>query len=139
MDSSALFLGIIPLVVFVIIDTFFGIKKAAFFTIVFAIIEALFTVIIFKTLDFVTIFTLITIIIFAYFSYYLKNSIFIKLQPVILSAFFGVALIISYSVSRPILHEFAMKYSSLFSNLKGEVTFFWHCQLELKITLTLCP
>jgi len=65
----------------------------------------------------------VTILLFAGLSYYFRNEIYIKFQPVILSIIFGLSLIISYFFSKPLLYEFSLKYRSFFSENQQQVLF----------------
>ena len=113
MNSNFFLLGIIPLLLFVIIDSFFGVKKAAAMTILAGVGEVLYSLYYFGELDQLSIITIVTIVLFGGFSFYLNRGIFIKLQPVVMSFIFGGALIYSYMIDAPLLLEFATKYSHL--------------------------
>ena len=106
-------MGIIPLILFVIIDSFFGVKKAALATIFMGALEVIYSIYYFGEIDQLSVITLITIFLFSGFSFYFNRGIFIKLQPVIMSAFFSLSLIYSYLVEKPLLLDFALKYSHL--------------------------
>jgi intracellular septation protein A len=113
MDNSySLLFGVLPLLVFVIIDSFSSLKWALISASIFAVIEALATYIIFDELDIITFFSCSLVVIFAAISYFKKTDLFFKLQPVILGSILGMALIISYLIERPLLYEMLVKYQS---------------------------
>jgi intracellular septation protein A len=74
----------------------------------------LFSIYYFGEIDSVTIFCFITVVLFAFFSLKKNNSIFIKMQPVLLSAVIGIFLVVSYFIERPLLLIIADKYQSFF-------------------------
>lgn len=113
MNSNFFLLGIIPLLLFVIIDSFFGVKKAALMTMLAGIGEVVYSLYYFGEIDQFSIITIVTIVLFSGFSFFLNRGIFIKLQPVVMSFIFGGALIYSYLIDAPLLLEFATKYSHL--------------------------
>jgi intracellular septation protein A len=114
MNYSAVLIGIVPLLVFVIVDAFAGLKTALISTVVMALFEALFSLYYFKSIDSVTIFSLITVVIFCFISFKKKSALFIKLQPVFLSLIIGVVLIVSYLLNEPLMLKLATKYKDLY-------------------------
>ena len=85
MESSGILLGLIPLIAFVIVDSFAGIKTTLIVTSLMAILEFAFSLFFFKELDSITIFSLLSMLLLSFFSYQKKDSIFLKFQPVIFS------------------------------------------------------
>jgi len=114
MNSSVLLIGILPLFIFVLVDTFAGLKVALISTVAMAILEGVFSLFYFKEIDSVTIFSLITVVIFCYISFRKKDPLFIKLQPAILSLLMALVLIISFSINEPLLLNLATKYKELY-------------------------
>jgi len=114
MNSSALLIGILPLFIFVLVDTFAGLKAALISTVAVAILEGVFSLYYFGEIDSVTIFSLITVVIFCYISFRKKDPLFIKLQPAILSFLMALVLIISFSINEPLLLNLATKYKELY-------------------------
>ncbi|MCB9061021.1 MAG: septation protein IspZ [Halobacteriovoraceae bacterium] len=110
MNYSVLLMGILPLLFFVIVDSFLGLKAGLFVAIAFAVAEAIYTYIVFGEIDSVTIFTLLTVFIFAWISFKKKSPIFIKMQPVIMSFILATVLITSFLMGKPLLYELMMKY-----------------------------
>ena len=114
MNQSALLMGIIPLFIFVLVDSFAGLKAALVSTVAMAILEGIFSIYYFGEIDSVTIFSLISVVIFCYISFKKKDPLFIKLQPAILSLVMAVVLIISFSINEPLLLKMATKYQDLY-------------------------
>jgi len=107
-------LGLLPLLAFVVIDSLLSTKAALISTIVLAITEATFTLIYFGELDFVSIFTLVFVLILAAVSFFRKNTLFLKLQPAIVSLVVACLLLGSYFMGHPFLLEMAIKYGPYF-------------------------
>ena len=123
MNYSFLLLGILPLLIFVIIDAFSNIKAALISAIIIAIGEAILSIFIFKEIDSLTIFSLLSVIIFALASYKMNNSLFIKFQPVALSFIMGVILIYSFLIDKPLLYEMSNKYQEFYpENIRHNLT-----------------
>ncbi len=116
----SLFLGLLPLLAFVIVDTFLSMKAALITTVVMAVVEAIWTYFTFNELDSVTIFTLVSVLIMALISYKKQTPIFLKLQPAIFSFVFASALIISYFLDRPFILLMMEKYNGLVSEQMEE-------------------
>jgi intracellular septation protein A len=114
MTSYSLILGLIPLIIFVILDSFASTKTALVGAIVFALLETIFTLYLFKTIDEVTIFSFVLVVILAFISYKSSNKLWFKFQPVILSIGIGIYLIGTYYLGSPVLYEMSMKYINFF-------------------------
>ncbi len=110
---GSLFIGVLPLLAFVIVDAFLGLKNALIVTAVFALLETIFTLYYFRDIDFISGLSLLLVFLFCYLSFRKKNDFFIKMQPVVLSILIGVILIFSYYLDRPFLLEISMKYKTL--------------------------
>lgn len=123
MNYSFLLFGILPLLTFVIIDAFLNIKAALISAIIIAIAEVIFSILVFQEIDSLTIFSLLSVIIFAFASYKMNNSIFIKFQPVVLSLIMGVILICSFLIDKPLLYEMSVKYEDFYpENIRQNLT-----------------
>lgn len=116
----ALFLGIVPLLVFVIVDSFAGLKAGLITALVLAVAEAIFSIVYLKRLDFVTLITLATVVIFIALSYKKQSVLWIKLQPSVMGAIIGLIFVISFLIDRPILLEMALKYRDLLPTMMKE-------------------
>lgn len=121
MNSNFFLMGILPLLLFVIVDSFLGVKKAAIFTVVAGFGELAYSYYYFGEIDQFSIITIVTIICFGGVSYRFNKGIYIKLQPVMMSFIFAIALIYSYVVHAPLLLDFAVKYSHLLPKANQEL------------------
>ena len=81
MGTQSLLFGILPLLAFVIIDTFFNIKVALVVTVVLAMIEAIWTYYTFGGLDSITLVSLFLILLLSVFSYVKKTASILKFSP----------------------------------------------------------
>lgn len=112
MNSGAILLGILPLIFFVIVDSFSGMKAALISAVILCLIEAIMSYYFFHELDLVTLFSFFLVLVLAGTSYYCKTSIFFKFQPVILSVTLGIWFIISYWMDNPLLLTMMIKYKN---------------------------
>lgn len=114
MDTSFLIFGLLPLLAFVVIDAFLGLKSGLIAAIIFAVLECAYTIYSFGDLDLLSIVSLSFVLIFAFISLKTNKAIYIKMQPVFLGIIFGVVIFIFQFLDRPILLEMADKYQNLF-------------------------
>jgi len=114
LNSIALFLGVLPLLIFVVVDTFSSLKAALITAVVFALLEAFLSLYWFGTVDWITGFSVLLIIALAAVSFYRNTAIHFKLQPAILSAIFGLLFLVSFWIGKPILYLVAEKYQTKF-------------------------
>jgi intracellular septation protein A len=123
MNSLSLFWGILPLLIFVIVDLFAGLKVALILTVLMAIAEAIVSYYLFKEWDFLTIASLLSVMLFAAISYIKKSALMLKLQPALVSLLIALVLIGSYLLDEPLLVSFAVKYQDLYpDDLKYQLT-----------------
>ncbi len=106
--------GILPLLVFVIVDSLAGLKAATITAIIMALLEAGLSLYWFGEIDLVTGASVLLVLGLAYITYHKQTAIFIKFQPVILSFLMGAMLLVSYWMGKPLLLEMSLKYSSFF-------------------------
>lgn len=114
MNSSMFWMGILPLVVFVIVDSFAGVQAGMIAAIILAVAEAIFTYFYFGEIDSVTWLSLALVLALAAVTYFTNNTMFIKLQPVALGAVVGLVLLVSYMIGKPLLLTMSQKYQSFF-------------------------
>jgi intracellular septation protein A len=112
MNSFSLLLGILPLFVFVILDSFLGPKKAMISAIVCALGEFVFSLVYFKEVDTVSLVSLALLAVLSYLSFKTDNPRYFKYQPVILSWLFALVLFASTLLGKPILLAMMDKYQS---------------------------
>ena len=110
MSSYSLLIGIIPLLLFVVVDSLAGLKSALVTTIIAALIEVIYTYATFGELDSVSIISLILVLALSAVSFQKKSAMFLKMQPVVLSLLFAAALIGSWFIGEPLLYTMMMKY-----------------------------
>jgi len=122
MQFSSVLMGIIPLLAFVIIDSFLGMRAGLITAIILAIIETVFSFIYFGELDSVTLASLFLVFLMAAVALKKESKMVFLFQPVILSAGLGLYLIISYLLGYPVLLDFMLKYKNLFpDNLQEQL------------------
>ncbi|HXW53511.1 MAG TPA: septation protein IspZ [Myxococcota bacterium] len=110
MDVSTLFFGILPLLVFVVIDSFSGLRAGVVAAILFALGEAVYTLIVFQTIDNLTIGSTLLVLVFGVLSLKANNAIFLKLQPVVLGLILGVVLLVMQVLGTPLMVLMVEKY-----------------------------
>lgn len=110
MSMTTLLFGVLPLVIFVLIDSFAGLKAGVISAVVFALLELAYTLYVYKTVDGITLGTLATVLIFGLLSYKTGSSLFFKLQPVVLGLFFGLVLLVMQFMGKPLLPLLMEKY-----------------------------
>ncbi|MEM7180172.1 MAG: septation protein IspZ [Spirochaetota bacterium] len=106
--------GILPLLIFVIIDMYADVRKAAIAAIVLALVELVVSLYLFGEIDSVTGFSVALVAILSITTFYTKSAIFVKLQPVLLGLALASAFIGSYIYGKPLLYEMAYKYQNQF-------------------------
>jgi intracellular septation protein len=113
MNASTLLFGILPLLAFVVIDCFAGLRSGVIAAVIFAVAEAAYTLWEFGTIDIISIGTLALVLVFGLTSYKLNNAIYIKLQPVFLGVLFGLALLVAQFLGKPLLVTMMDKYQAM--------------------------
>ncbi len=108
-----LILGLLPLIAFVIIDAFLGLKSGLIAAILFAVAEAAYTIYEFGELDWLSIASLVLVLVFGLLSFKSNNAIYMKLQPVFLGISFGCVVLVLQILGKPILLLVMEKYGSL--------------------------
>lgn len=129
--------GILPLLIFVIIDSFLGLNKALVSAVILAILEAGFSLYYFHEVDSVTLFSLLTVALFCFISYKKSNPLFLKMQPTLISSIIGIILIVSYLINDPLLLNMSLKYADFFPpQFQKQIHSPLMQQLLIKSTLT---
>lgn len=114
MNSSMLLFGILPLIVFVIVDSFAGLRAGVIAGVIFAIAEAAYTVVVYKTIDELTIASTVLVLVFGALSYKSKKDIYFKLQPVVLGVLLGLAFLVMQLMGKPLMVMMMQKYQFIF-------------------------
>lgn len=110
MSASAIFLGILPLLAFVLIDSFAGLKSGVIAAIAFALAETAYTLFIYQTIDSLTVGSTVLVLVFGVLSLKSNNAIYLKLQPVVLGVAFGLVLLVMQLLNQPLLVMMVEKY-----------------------------
>lgn len=131
LNYSILLLGVVPLIAFIILDSFAGVKAGIIAAVFFAIAELVYTLIIYKELDNITFFSISIILIFAALTYYTENSLYFKLQPVCLGLIFGVVFLVMHVIDKPLLVILTNKYRYMLPTNMQEMIIHPAIQLQL--------
>jgi intracellular septation protein A len=114
MSTSILLFGLLPLLVFVILDSLKGMKAGIIGAFILCFLELFYTLYQFGTVDSLTIGTFVLVLIFGFISLKTKNPIFFKLQPAILGLILGLILLICDLFGHNILSLAFAKYQFAF-------------------------
>jgi len=111
MDASLFWIGIVPVIAFVVLDSFTSKRAAIISAMALAAAECVFSIVSFGSLDELTVFSFSLVIVMGVFSIKTKNDLFFKLQPAILGLFFAGSFFFFYFIlDKPLLTFMAEKY-----------------------------
>jgi intracellular septation protein len=111
MDLSTLYIGILPILAFVIIDSFSSKRAAILSAMGMALLEVVFTIVKYHTIDSISVVAVVLALAFGFISWKMNNDIYFKLQPAILNFFFGISFLFFYHIlEKPIMILMAEKY-----------------------------
>lgn len=111
MGMASVFLGILPILVFVIVDSIAKKRVAIWSAIAMALVELLYSLIELGELDELTLLSFATVAVFGLLSIKKNNDLFFKLQPVLFGVFLGMCSLVFYFVlDKPIFVMAADKY-----------------------------
>lgn len=113
MTLSLVLFGILPLIAFALIDSFFGVKAGVIAAITLGLVELFYSFIVDRSLDYVALCSVGLIIIFGFLSIRSKNALYIKMQPVLIGSIFAAVLLGSSFMGTPLLVLLAQKYQNL--------------------------
>lgn len=111
-NNFSLLAGIIPLLVFVIVDTFSNMKTALICAVVFALAEAIFTLYYFGTIDWVTGISFLMVAVMSYFAWKKDDEKLFFWQPVIISWTISIYLTITKLFGSDFFTDMFNKYGS---------------------------
>lgn len=114
MNMTTLLFGVLPLIAFVIIDSFAGLKAGIISALLFAALELTYTLVMYKKVDEITLGSLALVLIFGYLSYRSGDSFYFKIQPVILGTLFALAFLVMQWMGKPLLLVLVEKYQYIF-------------------------
>lgn len=106
-------LSLVALVAFAILDTYASLNIALIVTITITIIEIIYTMIAFGTLDNISLFSFALVFALIGLSKLKNNRTLFKLKPAILNAGLGLYLMGSFAIGHPLLQTIANKYQHL--------------------------
>lgn len=110
--NTNLLIGIIPVVAFIILESFTNKKAALISALILAVAELIFTVSVYGMIDEITILGFVLVGIAVFLSVKTDNDIYFKLQPAILGWILcGVFFFFYYVLDRPLLSEMFHKYN----------------------------
>lgn len=111
-ELSLLF-GLLPLIIFVVIDSFFSLKAGLIAAIILSLIECIYTYFTFGELDWISIVLFLVIIIAAVISWNKNSATAFKASPFFVGLTLSSLLIGSSLFSKPIMLEMFLKYQNL--------------------------
>ena len=110
MSSWSILFGLLPLLLFVIMDSFFGPKVGIITAGVAAIAELILSYSLFQSVDALTLGSVFLVLVMGYTAWKMKNPTIFKMQPVVMGLAMAFVLIISYTIDQPILTLLITKY-----------------------------
>lgn len=109
-----LLLSFLPIVAFVIVDSFLGVRAAVVSAIVLAVLEVVYSLSVFGEIDGLTWGSFALVVVFGLVSFKTKNEMIFKFQPVCLGVVFGCVLLYMQFFQTPLLLIMVEKYRHLF-------------------------
>lgn len=122
MNLELLFVGVLPLVLFIIIDLKFGMKWGIYSAIILALVIGVYYYIKLSYIDYLLFFELILLIILGFISIKLNNSKFFKFQPTIISLIVGLYIAYLQVFVSPIL----IRYLPLMTSINPQLSYIIH-------------
>lgn len=111
MDSSTLWIGILPVLVFVILESASGKRTALISAIVLAFLELIFSLVVYGGIDELTIIGFVLVGIAVFLSLKTNNDLYFKLQPALLGLIFAIVFLVFYFIlDKPLLVVMYDKY-----------------------------
>ena len=115
MGTYSLFFLIVPLLIFVLVDTFASLNIALICTVLVAGGECLFSYFYLGSLDSFSIFSIFLVFLLAGLTFTKKSREIFYLKPAILSLGLGIFLIVTYCMWQYVLYDGMLKYGDLLS------------------------
>jgi intracellular septation protein A len=119
---SSIVVGIIPIVVFVILDSFTSLRTAIVSALVCGLLEVVASFYFTGGIDWITIVVFVLLVIMGVISIKMKSPMAFKLQPAATSFLFTSVLLISYLIGKPLLAMLISKYHAAFAEMPVFVT-----------------
>lgn len=112
MNISFILIGLAPLIIFALLDSFFSLKAGLIGAAIAVLIEAAMSLHYLGEIDKFTIYNALLVLAFSGLAWKFKSARYFKLQPSLVSLVFGAYLTGSYLMGSPILSEFLIKYQT---------------------------
>jgi hypothetical protein len=113
MNNHSLLLGVTPLIVFVLVDTFSTLKTGLIWAVIFAFIETVYSFYAFGMLDWITGISFLLVGLMSYFAWKKDDEKIFMWQPVIISWVFAAYILIVKLTGSDIFLEMVTKYKEL--------------------------
>jgi intracellular septation protein A len=114
MNSSLLWFGFLPVAAFLIMDAFGGKRKALWGALILGAIEAVYTIVVFGGLDYLSLLAFAVLALFVAASLRTQDDFFFKIQGAVVNLVFAAAMLIAfYFFHRALLVDAAAKYMDL--------------------------
>lgn len=110
MNISVLIFGILPLLAFVVIDSFAGLRAGIIGGILFALAETVYSLVFYQTIDELTLGSTALVVFFGLVSYKSQKEIYFKLQPVLVALVFSIVFGVMQVLGKPLLVTMIQKY-----------------------------
>ncbi len=108
---SNLLLGIMPVLIFVIVDAFASARKAVGAALVMALFDLAYSLYLSGTIDEITWLSFALVAVLGFISIKKNNPLFFKLQPAILGCFIALTFLFFYFIlDKPLMNVFYHKY-----------------------------
>jgi intracellular septation protein A len=110
MNLYDILFGIMPLLIFVIIDTIGGLKSGVIAAIICALAEIIYSLFVYQTIDAFSLGSGLLVLVLGFFSLRSDKPIYIKLQPVVLGLVFALVFLVLQLFGKPLLPLMVEKY-----------------------------
>jgi len=112
METYLILLGIIPVLVYVVLESFTSKRAAVGAALALALLEMIFTLVTFGRLDELTLLSFAVVGVLGLLSVKKDNDLYYKLHPAILHGFFACAFFVFYYIlDKPLLNYLINKYA----------------------------
>ena len=136
-----IFLSLLALIAFAILDTYASLNIALIATLAITIMEIIYTIMVFGSLDTISLFSFALVVALIGLSKVKNNRTRFKLKPAILNAGLGLYLIGSIAFGHPLLQTIANKYQHLLPQQTHAILKHPHGQallIQLTLTMGIC-
>lgn len=123
-ELSLLF-GLLPLIIFVVIDSFFSLKAGLVAAIILSLLECVYTYFTFGELDWISITLFLVIVITAVISWNKNSATAFKTSPFYVGLTLSLILIGSSLMNKPIILELFFKYKTMLPEKFDHVSTFY--------------